>query len=131
MGKKSENQRNDLEATITKLTTKIDANTARSAKLKADVKELEASLAKLAEEEAEMIKIRQETHADYVQAKADYELGLTGVRQALVTLREYYASKETDETGAAFMQQPAKPKLHSKAESSGTSIISILELVES
>jgi len=133
---KSEAQRDDLESTISKLTTKIDTNTARSTKLKAEVKELEAELAKLAKEEAEMIKIRQETHADYVQAKADYEQGLGGVRQALTTLRDYYAQKETDETGAAFLQggsmrQPAKPELFSKAGGSGVNIIGILEVVES
>merc|ERR1719378_86494 len=113
---KSNAQRKDLEATISKLTTKIDANTARSASLKAEVKELQNELAKLAEEQAEMIKIRTESHADYVQAKADYEQGLTGVRQALVMLREYYA--KTDEAAFiqgginklhVFMQQPAKP----------------------
>merc|ERR1719163_2486896 len=133
---KSNAQREDLESTLSKLTTKIDTNTARSTKLKAEVKELEAELAKLAKEEAEMIKIRQETHADYVQAKADYEQGLGGVRQALVTLRDYYAQKETDETGAAFLQgdsmrQPAKPELHSKSGGSGINIIGILEVVES
>merc|ERR1712232_1278841 len=131
---KSNAQREDLESTISKLTTKIDTNTARSNKLKAEVKQLSAELAKLAEEEAEMTKIRQETHADYVQAKADYEQGLTGVRQALVTLRDYYAAKETEETGAAFLQamrQPAKPELHSKSGGAGVNIIGILELVES
>merc|ERR1712232_1335377 len=128
---KSNAQRADLEATMSKLTTKIDANTARSASLKAEVKELQNELAKLAEEQAEMIKIRTASHADYVQAKADYEQGLTGVRQALVMLRDYYAK----ESGAAFlqgeMQQPAKPELHSKASGSGNSIIGILEVVES
>merc|ERR1712183_762359 len=84
-----------------------------------------------------MIKIRQETHADFVQAKADYEQGIAGVRQALVTLRDYYAAKEVDETGAAFLQggmrqpEPAKPELHSKAGGAGNSIIGILEVVES
>merc|ERR1719408_1100583 len=68
---KSNAQREDLESTLSTLSTKIDTNTARSNKLKAEVKQLSAELAKLAEEEAEMTKIRQETHADYVQAKAD------------------------------------------------------------
>merc|ERR1719262_1269933 len=135
---KSEAQRDDLDSTIAKLTTKIDSNTARSASLKADVKELQNELAKLAAEEAEMIKIRQSTHADYVQAKADYEQGLAGVRQALVSLREYYGKQEADAAllqGAgklgSFMQQPARPELHSKASGSGTNIVGILEVVES
>ena len=138
---KSEAQRDDLDSTIAKLTTKIDSNTARSASLKADVRELQDELAKLASEEAEMIKIRQDTHADYVQAKADYEQGLAGVRQALVALREYYGGgaafmQQTSlflhsDKLAAFMQQPARPELHSKSGGAGTSIIGILEVVES
>merc|ERR1719409_782898 len=47
---KSEASRNDLEATLSKLTTKIDTNSARPTKLKGEVKELQAELAKLAEE---------------------------------------------------------------------------------
>jgi len=70
---------------------------------------------------------RQESHAAFVQAKADLELGLQGVRQALTVLREYYGGS------AAFMQQPrpAMPELHSKAEGAGNSIVGILEVVES
>jgi hypothetical protein len=134
---KSNAQSSDLESTISKLTTKIDSNTARSANLKADVKELSNELAKLASEQAEMTKIRQETHADYVQAKADYEQGLGGVRQALVTLREYYAAKEDSSflQGAGklgdAMRQPAAPEKFAKSGGAGTSIIGILEVVES
>merc|ERR1712176_1029076 len=74
-----------------------------------------------------MDKIRQESHAAFVQAKADLEQGLSGVRQALTILREYYGGS------AALMQQPApvKPELHTKATGAGNSIIGILEVVES
>merc|ERR1712203_1015058 len=68
---------------------------------------------------------RTESHAAYVQAKADLELGLEGVRKALSVLRDYYGSS------AALLQQPAKPELHEKATGAGTSIIGILEVVES
>merc|ERR1712217_86098 len=85
-----------------------------------------AALARL---QAEMDKARQESHAAYVQAKADLELGLQGVRQALVILRVYYGGS------AAFvqniMQQPARPELHTAATGAGNSIIGILEVVES
>jgi hypothetical protein len=134
---KSDAQRDDLDSTISKLSTKIDAAAAKSASLKADVKELSDELAKLAAEEADMINIRQSTHADYVQAKADYEQGLSGVRQALVTLREYYGNQEdaafVQATGnlGSLMRQPAAPEKHSKAGGSGTNIIGILEVVES
>merc|ERR1712113_1364791 len=77
--------------------------------------------------QAEMDQIRQEQHAAFVQAKADLELGLQGVRQALTILREYYGGS------SAFVQQPqpAKPLLHAPATGAGNSIIGILEVVES
>merc|ERR1712203_1118545 len=68
---------------------------------------------------------RTESHAAYVQAKADLELGLEGVRKALSVLRDYYGSS------AALLRQPAKPELHEKATGAGQSIIGILEVVES
>merc|ERR1712066_77515 len=86
-----------------------------------------AELAALAKLQAEMDATRQEQHAAFVQAKADLELGLQGVRQALTILREYYGG------GAALVQQPqpAKPELHTAATGAGNSIIGILEVVES
>merc|ERR1719220_630765 len=69
--------------------------------------------------------IRQEEHAAFLQAKDDLTVGLSGVRQALSVLRDYYASD------AALVQQPAMPALHTKASGAGTSIIGILEVVES
>merc|ERR1711972_684866 len=98
---------------------------AKSADLKSQVKELQAELAALAKLQAEMDKLRQESHAAFVQAKADLELGLQGVRQAIATLRKYYGGS------AALMQQPAKPELHTAATGAGNSIIGILEVVES
>merc|ERR1712226_1116366 len=124
---KTEEKKVDLESDIAKLSAKIDVATAKSADLKKQVKQLQADLAALAKLQAEMDKIRQEDHAAFVQAKADLELGLQGVRQALTILREYYGG------AAALMQQPqpAKPELHAKATGAGTSIIGILEVVES
>merc|ERR1719436_1198509 len=83
-----------------------------------------------------MDKLRRDSHAEFTQAKADLELGLSGVRKALDTLRDYYgagsASMLQDENKfGAFMQQPAKPEIHAKAQGAGESIINILEVVES
>merc|ERR1719440_2241679 len=106
---KTQAKKEELDSEIAKLTSKIDQNAAASAGLKADVKELQGQLAALAKEQAEMDKIRQESHADYVQAKADLELGLNGVRKALGVLRDYYGG------AAAMLQQPALPEHHGKA----------------
>merc|ERR1740129_908098 len=126
---KTEAKKAELEEDVAKMTSRIDQAAAKSARLKGQVKELENELAVLARTQAEMDKIRSETHADYTVAKADLELGLTGVRKALSTLRDYYGS------AASMMQdevrQPAAPEIHSESAGAGGSIIDILEVVES
>jgi len=130
---KTEQKKGELEDDVAKMTSKIDTAAAKSAQLKEEVKELEAELAALTKEQAEMDKIRQEENADFVQAKSDLELGLSGVRKALGVLREYYGSASLiqDSKFDALMQQPAKPEMHSKASGAGTGIIGMLEVVES
>merc|ERR1740129_1287737 len=76
---KTEAKKGELEEDVAKMTSRIDQAAAKSAKLKGQVKELEDELAALARTQAEMDNIRSETHADYTVAKADLELGLTGV----------------------------------------------------
>eukprot|EP00444_Apocalathium_aciculiferum_P046864 CAMPEP_0183502346 /NCGR_PEP_ID=MMETSP0371-20130417/4167_1 /TAXON_ID=268820 /ORGANISM="Peridinium aciculiferum, Strain PAER-2" /LENGTH=701 /DNA_ID=CAMNT_0025697039 /DNA_START=91 /DNA_END=2196 /DNA_ORIENTATION=- len=135
---KTEAKKADLEDDVAKMTSKVDQAASKSAELKAQVQELQAELAALAKESASMDKIRQETHADYGQAKADLELGLSGVRKALQVLREYYgggaaaaAMIQDDGMLSSLMQQPAVPEHHSKAGGAGGSILGILEVVES
>jgi len=129
---KTEAKKADLEGDLSKVTAKIDQAAATSAKRKEQVKELQAQLAALAKEQAEMDSIRSEQHADYTKAKADLELGLSGVGKALDVLRDYYGGASSliqDDT--AFMQQPAKPEKHSQKTGAGQSIIGILEVCES
>merc|ERR1719161_798620 len=121
---KTEAKKSDLEDEIAKLTSKIDKAAAASAGLKEDVKKLQEELAALAKEQAEMDKLRLEQNAAYLKAKADDELGLTGVRKALEVLRAYYGE-------AALLQQPPLPEKHAKAAGAGGGIIDILEVVES
>jgi len=132
---KTEAKKQELDDEIAKLTSKIDKAAAKSTRLKAEVKDAQATLAALAKTTAEMNKIRQEQNADYKVAKADLELGLGGVQKALEVLREYYggaaAMIQSDSTFGAFMQQPAKPAKHEKSGGAGGSIIGILEVCES
>merc|ERR1719265_419896 len=121
---KTEAKKGELDSVVAKLRTKINQDSARSRELKAEVKELQASLAALASEQAEMDKMRQEAHADYLKAKEDLSLGLAGVGKALTVLRDYYG-------GAAFVQAPAAPATHAKAGGAGASIINLLEVCES
>jgi len=133
---KTEAKKEELESDTAKLTSKIDMAAAKSAGLKADVKELQAELAALAKEQAEMDKMRMEERADYAKAKTELEAGIAGVRKALGVLRDYYGS-----TGASMIQevsdmkfmmrQPAMPEKFSKASGAGSGIIGILEVCES
>jgi len=122
---KTEEKRGELMDDLSKVSAKIDQASSKSATLSAEIKQLEAELAALMKSQAEMDEIRQEEHAAFLQAKDDLTLGLSGVRQALTVLRDYYASD------ASLVQQPAMPALHTKASGAGTSIIGILEVVES
>merc|ERR1719158_1253217 len=132
---KTKAKKEELNADMKKLTSKIDSAAAKSAELKEDVKELQKELADLVESQAEMDKVREDTNAAFKEAKADLEQGLEGVRGALEVLRDYYQSDEAllQQTGGlgAFMQQPAVPDKHEKASGAGGSIISMLEVIES
>lgn len=89
---KTEAKKGELEDDIAKMTAKIDSAASRSAQLKEEVKVLQEELAALSREQAQMDKIRLETHEEYKVAKADLELGLTGVRKALGQCRGYSAT---------------------------------------
>jgi hypothetical protein len=118
-----------LEDTVQMLSNKIDKASARSASLTEQVATLQQELAALANEQASMDKIRQESHAAFVEGKADLTKGLDGVREATGVLRDYYANGAS----ASLVQeeQPAMPEAHSPAGGAGGSIISILEVVAS
>jgi len=129
---KTEEKKVDLESDISKLSAKIDQASSKSAALKTDVKELQAELAALAKSQVQMDQIRQESHADFVQAQQELQEGLAGVRSALQTLRSYYGSSSAFlQSDLSAMQQPPKPELFAKAGGAGSSIIGILEVVES
>merc|ERR1719503_68424 len=100
----------EKEHDISKLSTKIDSMTAKSAKLKEEVAELQKELAALASSQSEMDKIRAEEKALYDRNSAEMKAGISGVQKALSVLREFYAKKES---GA------------------GNGIVSMLEVVES
>merc|ERR1719183_3421938 len=84
---KTEAKKSELEGVISRLTSKIDLSAAKSAELKGEVKTLEAELAILAKEQAEMDTIRAEEKSAFDKAKAELELGITGVQKALGVLK--------------------------------------------
>jgi len=132
---KTEAKKSELEGVISRLTSKIDLAAAKSAGLKDDVKTLQAELATLSREQAEMDGIRAEEKAAFDTAKAELSQGIAGVQKALGVLKDYYqgsaALVQSGSNFGAFMQQPAAPQGHSAAGGAGGSIIDILEVCES
>merc|ERR1719359_2228677 len=86
---KTKAKKDELNADIAKLTTKIDNAAAKSADLKTQVKELQKELAELQEMQAEMDKVRADSKAAFELAKEDLTTGLDGVRKALEVLKDY------------------------------------------
>mmetsp|Transcript_4080 Transcript_4080/g.11917 ORF Transcript_4080/g.11917 Transcript_4080/m.11917 type:complete len:695 (-) Transcript_4080:97-2181(-) len=112
----AQQKKTEKSTEIDKLSTEIDQMTSRSAKLKEEVAADQKSLSELASAQAEMDTLRSEEKKDFAKSKADLEQGLEGVKIALKVLREYYAKSG---------------KAHSAAEGAGSSIVGMLEVVES
>jgi len=112
----TEAKKEEKETEVKKLTTSIDQMTAKSATLKEEVAELQASLAALRSSQTEMDKIRAEEKALFGTSSEELELGIEGVKKALQVLTEYYAKDD---------------KAHSSADGAGAGIIGLLEVCES
>jgi hypothetical protein len=112
----TEAKKADKEANIEKLSTQIDSQNAKSAKLKEEVATLQKELSELARAQAEMDKVRGEEKAIYDKNSAEMEKGINGVKLALKVLNEYYAKEG---------------KAHSSADGAGSGIIGLLEVCES
>merc|ERR1719245_483605 len=108
-------KKSDKSDEISKLSTKIDQMAAKSAQLKEQVAALQSELSNLAKSQAQMDKLRKEEQALYEESKAELDTGLTGIKQALKILSEYYAQDG---------------KAHGASEGAAGGIISLLEVVE-
>jgi len=106
----------ELTDEIAALTTKIDMQTAISAKLKEEVATLSKELVDLEKSQAEMDKVREEEKAAYDKNRPEMEEGLEGIKLALKVLRDYYAKED---------------KAHASADGAASGIIGMLEVVES
>jgi chromosome segregation ATPase len=138
---KSSARQNELKDQTTKLQTKIDQAVAASAKAMSQRKGIESELVGLLKVQEEMDQGRVDEHQAYVEAKADMQEGLDGVRAAIRQLREYYTGSANAD-GEAFLQegtedslaqqmlQPSPPTGHSKSTGAGSSIIGLLEVID-
>merc|ERR1719281_1661836 len=95
-----------------------------SARLQEEVTTISGNVADLTQGQAEMQKLRQEKHADYLVASADLEAGLQGVQKALKVLRDYYATGDD----ASLVQTGSD---EGNPATAGGGIIGLLEVIES
>merc|ERR1712136_381107 len=77
----------------------------------------------LSKRQLQMDTMRADERDVFAKAKADLEQGISGVQKALDTLRNCY--------GASFAQQPAAPGVQQSSGGAGSSIIGMLEVIES
>merc|ERR1719352_492666 len=112
----TEAKKADKEAVISKLSTSMDSMSAKSAKLKEQIAELEKELAGLARSQAEADKLRSEEKAAFDINSAELKKGIDGVQMALKVLKEYYSSAD---------------KAHGSADGAGSGIIGLIEVCES
>jgi len=151
---KTRKQKATLTEEINNLDLKIKTAIGRSTKYKSNVATWQSELADLSKSTAAIVAMRQSENKIYISSKADTEEGLAAVRKAVQVLREYYGANtalvqqptDEDDSSMSFMEQPAAPasrekdiskhaleaatSSHSKS-GAGSTIISILELVES
>merc|ERR1711957_906626 len=111
----SRQKKSEKIAEIAKQTSRIDLMTATSAQLKEEIAALQGQLAKLAQSQADMDRLRKEQKTAYLQTRADQEKGLEGLKLALKIISEYYAGDHD----------------HEAAEGAGQGIIGLLEVCES
>jgi len=138
---KTKAKKSELDDETDGLKAKIDEAASASAQLKEEVKDLQSQLAELHKSQATIGTARADGHAAFLIAKADLAEGLSGVRQAIKVLRDYYGG-QAEETAlvqdggseasfTALMQQPEAPQLHQKSDGAGGGVIGILQVIES
>jgi len=143
--KKTSAKKEELEDDAEGLKSKIDQAVAASAKLKADVKDLQFELATLLKLGQDMKLARSESKKVFLKDQGEMQTGLNAVRAAIHVLKDYYAAdkdedeslvqvgdSESDEADMkATMEQPEPPEKFEKSTGAGQGIIGMLEVVES
>lgn len=105
------------ESLVDKLSTRIDTQNSESMQLRDQVAVLQKELLAIMETQRKMDHMRKEENALYTHVKPELEMGQDGIKKSLQVLRVYYSKDEE--------------KGHEAKEGAGTTIISMLEVVES
>eukprot|EP00811_Abedinium_folium_P006233 NODE_15738_length_1033_cov_4.792494.p2 GENE.NODE_15738_length_1033_cov_4.792494~~NODE_15738_length_1033_cov_4.792494.p2 ORF type:complete len:332 (+),score=154.11 NODE_15738_length_1033_cov_4.792494:49-996(+) len=110
-------KKEDSENDVNRWQSKYDETQARINQLTQEVAQLQGALAEWAGAQKEMEATRKEAHELYVKSTAEMKQGIAAVQMALKVIRNYYG-------GAANAA-------HNAATGAGSSLIGIMEVVES
>jgi len=108
---------------LDELNTRLDGSNARKQELTDNVEELTDQIAEMNSQDAEALKVREEQHATFVKAEADFKEATSAVEDAMNVLKDFYDN-------AAFLQQPkAAPKIGGASKDAAGGILSILDMM--
>jgi len=123
--KKSEAEKT---ATIAKLQTRIDGNSAKIAELEEAVKTLEAEVADIDKAQEEATAIRTKEKTDNLAAIKDFRDSADAVVAAMGVLKSFYEGGALIQTRS---QKSARPEFGGAKTDAASGIISVLEVAES
>merc|ERR1719395_459003 len=115
-------------ATIDKLQTRIDGNSAKIAELEEAVKSLEAEVADIDKAQSEATAIRTKEKTDNLAAIKDFRDSAEAVVAAMGVLKSFYEGEAFIQTKS---QKSTRPEFGGAKTDTGSSIISVLEVAES
>jgi len=118
---KSKKELDDKSMRSDDLRSRLDTANSQKETLQQGIKDLQAQLAEIDQSNGQATNIRNEEHATYVKASADYKNAASAVEEAIRVLKEYYSSQaliQVSKNGPAFAQV--------KGDAAST-IVSILE----
>merc|ERR1719214_103441 len=117
-------------ATIDKLQTRIDGNSATIAELNDAIKTLEAEVADIDKAQSEATKIRTEEKTDNLAAIKDFRDSANAVVAAMGVLKSFYEGGALIQT-SAVSKRSTRPEFGGAKSDAASGIISVLEVAES
>merc|ERR1719313_3105339 len=125
---KSKASQAEKTATIDKLQTRIDGNSAKIAELEEAVKTLESEVADIDKAQSEATAIRNTEKTDNLAAIKDFRDSANAVVAAMGVLKSFYEGGALIQTGS---QKSTRPEFGGAKTDAASGIISVLEVAES
>lgn len=127
--KKNKESTAKINKRLDELNTRLDGHEARKQELTDTIEELTNEIAEMNALDKEALKVREEQHATFVKAEADFKEATSAVEDAINVLKDFYDN-------AAFIQQtedpPAvakPPKIGGASKAAAGGILSILDMM--